>query len=335
MKRKPEEVKVLVSRVFPKVGIDLLKEQGYGVTVWRNERPMTQAELIEKSKGHTALFCTMSEEINKRFLDRCGHLDIISQFAVGYDNIDIEEATRIGIPICNTPDVLSDATSDVAFGLMINVSRKMFHLHKSIAKGDWKFFRPSADLGIELKNKTLGVFGLGRIGTEMAKRCIGAYNMNVIYNNRSRNLKAEEELGARYVSFDDLLSESDVLSVHTSLNKESAGKFDKKAFTAMKPTAIFINTARGAIHNEKDLVSALKTGMIWGAGLDVTNPEPMNPLNPLLSMENAAILPHIGSGTVETRNKMSLIAAGNIVGFYKGEKIPNLVNTEVKNKSGS
>jgi glyoxylate reductase len=335
MNRKPEEIKVLVSRVFPKVGIDLLKEQGYGVTVWRNERPMTQAELIEKSKGHTALFCTMSEEINKRFLDRCGHLDIISQFAVGYDNIDIEEATQIGIPVCNTPDVLSDATSDVAFGLMINVSRKMFHLHKSIAKGDWKFFRPSADLGIELKNKTLGIFGLGRIGTEMAKRCIGAYNMKVIYNNRSRNLKAEEELGARYVTFGELLSESDVISVHTSLNKESAGKFDKKAFAEMKPTSIFINTARGAIHNEKDLVSALKSGVIWGAGLDVTNPEPMNPLNPLLSMENAAILPHIGSGTIETRNKMSQIAAGNIIGFYKGEKLPNLVNPQVKIRSGS
>lgn len=329
MRKNPKDVKVLVSRKFPGPGIGMLKEEGYEVTVWQIERPMTQAELIKKAQNHTALFCTMSEEINKRFLDRCGHLDIISQFAVGYDNIDIEEATRIGIPVGNTPDVLSDATADVAFGLMINVSRKMFYLHKSIARGDWKFFRPGANLGIELKNKTLGIFGLGRIGIEMAKRCKGAYNMNVIYNNRSRNEQAENELGATYVSFDKLLSESDVLSVHASLNKESAGRFNKKVFSRMKPSSIFINTARGMIHNEKDLIDALNNGLIWGAGLDVTDPEPMNQVNPLLSMENVAVLPHIGSATVETRNKMSVLAARNIIEYYRGNKIPNLVNPEV------
>ena len=146
---------------------------------------------------------------------------------------------------------------------------------------------------------------------------------------RSRNQQAENELGARFVSFDELLRDSDVLSVHASLNKESAGRFNKKVFSMMKPSSIFINTARGMIHNEKDLVEALNNGLIWGAGLDVSNPEPMNQVNPLLSMENVAVLPHIGSGTVETRNKMSVMATENIIEYYRGNKVVNLVNPEV------
>jgi glyoxylate reductase len=333
MKRNPKDIKVLVTRFFPESGINLLKEEGFNITIWQKDRPMTQAELIEKAKSHNALFCTITEKIDKRFLDRCSHLDIISQFAVGYDNIDIDEVNRVGIPVGNTPDVLSDATADVAFGLMINVSRKMFHLHKSISRGDWKYFRPTANLGIEVKNKTLGIYGLGRIGVEMAKRCKGAYGMKIIYNNRSRNLAAEKEADATYVSFDYLLENSDVISVHASLNEESTGRFDKAAFARMKPEAIFINTARGLIHNEKDLINALNNKVIWGAGLDVTNPEPMIPSNQLLSMENVAVLPHIGSANVETRDKMALLAAGNIIEFYKGNRVPHLVNPEVLDKS--
>ncbi len=329
MKREAKDVKVLLSRQFPERGIKILRQEGYGVTVWDKDRPMTQKELIENSRSHTALFCTLSEKIDKVFLDECSHLDIISQFGVGYDNIDIYQATRRGIPVGNTPGVLSDATADVAFGLMISVSRKMGYLHKSILRGDWNYFRPNANLGIELKNKILGLFGLGRIGLEMAKRCRGAYNMEIIYHNRSRNSEAERETGAKYVSFNDLVQSSDVLSVHTSLNQETTGRFDKKVFDMMKPSAIFINTARGQIHNEEDLIHALDNGIIWGAGLDVTNPEPMLPSNRLLSMENVMVLPHIGSATVETRNKMAELAALNIKEFYRGKDIPNLVNPEV------
>jgi glyoxylate reductase len=225
--------------------------------------------------------------------------------------------------------VLSEATADVAFLLMLAASRKAFHLHKTILRGEWSFFRPKAHLGRELKNKTLGIFGLGRIGTEMAKRCKGAYNMNVIYCNRSRNLKAEELLQARKVSFDELLAQSDVLSVHCSLNEETKGIFDKTAFKKMKKTAIFINTARGLIHNETDLIDVLRNGVIWGAGLDVTNPEPMKPDNPLLSMENVAILPHIGSASVEARNEMARLCAENIIQGLKGKRLPNIVNPEI------
>jgi glyoxylate reductase len=326
------EIKILVTRKFPEIGINLLKKEGFSLSVWKEERPMTQAELIEKAKTHNALFCTLTDKVDAFFLNGCNHLDIISQFGVGYDNIDIAEATRLNIPVGNTPDVLNEATADIAFGLMIATSRKMFWLHKSILRGEWKYFTPDAHLGIELAGKTLGIFGLGRIGFEMAKRCKGAFNMDIIYHNRQPNQLAEEQFNARYVSFNELLKESDVVSVHCALTDETRGIFNKEAFCQMKPTSIFINTARGPIHNETDLIEALNCGKIWGAGLDVTNPEPMHPDNPLLSMENVSVLPHIGSGSEETRGKMAKLAAENIIGFYRDGKIPHLVNPEAIKK---
>lgn len=324
--------KIFISKLFPKIGADLLKQNGFEVTIWNEERPMTQDELIEKAQLHDALFCAGSDSIDKRFLNACSHLDIISQFAAGYDNIDIAEATKLGIPIGNAPNAMSDATADTAFGLMIATSRKMFYMHKQIIKGEWTYFKPKANLGIELKNKTLGIFGLGRIGIEMAKRCIGAYNMNVIYTNSKPNLDAEKEIKARFVDFQTLLFESDVISVHSSLNKHTEGIFNKDAFKRMKPTSIFINTSRGMVHNELDLIEALRNNTIWGAGLDVTNPEPMLPNNPLLEMENVCVLPHIGSATVEARNEMARLTATNIIEYYNNGTIPHIVNPEVLHK---
>lgn len=325
--------KVLLSRIFPEIGIELLRGAGFLVTAWNEDRPMTPEELIEHAKQHDALFCTMTDKIDRKFLRECPHLKIISQFAVGYDNIDIQEATRLGIPVAYTPDVLSEATADVAFGLMIATSRKMFHLHKKIISGEWSYFRPKAHLGLELKNKTLGIYGLGRIGIEMAKRCKGAYNMKILYHNRTPNLPAERDLDSKFVDFDTLLKESDVISVHCSLTEETRGIFNKEAFSRMKPTSIFINTARGLVHNETDLTEALQSGVIWGAGLDVTNPEPMQPDNPLLKMENVSVLPHIGSATVETRNKMTVLAALNIIEFFKKGNVPHVVNPETLKSS--
>jgi glyoxylate reductase len=329
MQKDKQQVKVFVTREIPGVGIDLLRNEKFNVSVWPHERPMTAHELIEAGRTANAMLTLLTDRIDKTFLAECRHLDIISQYAVGYDNIDVAEATRLGIPIGNAPGAMSDATADVAFGLMIAVSRKMFYMHKSIAKGEWTYFKPKANLGFELKNKTLGIFGLGRIGMEMAIRCRGAYNMNIIYHNRNQNAEAERLLNARFVSFDELLRESDVLSVHSSLNAANNGIFDKNAFSQMKPTSVFINTARGSIHNEEDLLEALKQQVIWGAGLDVTNPEPMSTNNPLLSMPNVAILPHIGSATIEARNEMSRLAAVNIVEFYKNNHVPNIVNREI------
>jgi len=324
-----QEIKIFVTRVIPDTGIDLLRKEGFSVTIWPHDRPIPSADLIAEGKKANAVLCISTDRIDSTFITECKHLDIISQFAAGYDNIDVATATQLGIPLGYAPGAMSDATADIAFGLMLSVSRKFFYMHKRIIRGEWSHFRPVANLGMELKGKTLGIFGMGRIGIEMAKRCKGAYEMKIIYHNRKPDNEAEKLLGATWVSFDELLSQSDVLSAHCVLSNETRGIFNKEAFSKMKPTSIFVNTARGPVHNEEDLLEALNKGVIWGAGLDVTNPEPMKKDNPLLEMENVAILPHIGSATIEARGEMSRKAAVNIVEFYRNGKVPNIINPEV------
>lgn len=322
-------MKVYVTRVIPEVGIKMLQDAGLMVDVWTEKRNLTEQELIERCKESDALLSAGSNNIGREFLNECRHLKVISLYSVGYDRVDVAEASRLKIPIGNTPDVLSAATADVAFLLMLAVSRKAFYMHKKILSGEWGFYDPTVNLGMELKGKTLGIWGLGKIGSEMARRCIGAYNMKVVYCNRHNNTEAEKEFNAVKVSFDELLEQSDVLSVHTALTSETKGKFDKSAFAKMKNTAIFINTARGGIHNEEDLIEALQNGTIWGAGLDVTNPEPMHADNPLLNMPNVAVLPHIGSATKEARDGMAIIAAKNVIAGLQGKPLPHQVNQEI------
>ena len=319
-------MKVLVTLNIPEVGIDMLKNEGLEVEVWREERPLTHQELVEKTKACTGLLATGSNTINQQFLDRCSHIKIISQFGAGYDNIDVDYARKLGISVGNAPDAMSDATADIAFGLMLAASRKICYLHKSIIAGGWGHFKPRAHLGLELKGKTLGIYGMGRIGYEMAKRCVGAYDMQVIYCSRTVKTDAEQAFDATKVSFEELLEQSDVVSVHCALNQETKGIFDGTAFNLMKETSLFVNTSRGPVHNQGDLYQALVSGTIWGAGLDVTDPEPMLPNDPLLSLENVAITPHIGSATVEARDQMSRLAAQNIIQFFRGEPVENLVN---------
>jgi glyoxylate reductase len=326
--------RILVTRTFPPIAVRLLREAGHDVTEWTSDELMTPGELVQSSKEHNAILCTLTDKIDKSFLEQCRHLQIISQFGVGYDNIDIAEATRLGIPVGNTPGVLTDATADLAFTLMLACARKVLHVHKSILKGEWKYFQPNKDLGLELKGRTLGVFGMGRIGIEMALRCKGAYGMKVIYHNRKRNPESEKVTGAQWVSFDNLLTGCDILSVHSILSEDTRGIFNKAAFNKMKSTSIFVNTARGGIHNEGDLLEALQSKKIWGAGLDVTNPEPMSADNPLLNMENVVVLPHVGSGTVEARTEMARLSAMNIVEFYRTGKIPHVVNPQVLESKG-
>jgi glyoxylate reductase len=329
MKRSIRETRVLVTRIIPPVGIDMLRNEGFQLTLWEHDWPMTDEELISEGRKHDVILCVSADNIGSNFIKSCTHLQMISQFAVGYDNIDVLLATQLGIPIGYAPGAMNEATADIAFGLMIAVARKFFYMHKGILKGEWTYFKPNANLGMELNNKTLGIFGMGRIGMAMARRCKGAYNMNIIYCNRKQNYEAEELYGARRANFDELLQQSDVISVHSSLNDETKGIFNKDAFNKMKQSSIFINTARGGIHNEVDLAAALKNKIILGAGLDVTNPEPMKPDNPLLEMENVCVLPHIGSATIEARNEMSRMAADNIINYYKNGTVPNCVNPEV------
>lgn len=322
--------KVLLTRQYPAVAHELLTAEGFEVTQWPMARPMTSEELIAESKRHDAILCTITDKITAAFLEECRHLKVVAQFGVGYDNVDVSAATRLGIPVGNTPGVLTDATADTAFVLLLSVARKTIFQHKKILRGEWTTFEPNRHLGIELMGKTLGIFGMGRIGEAMADRCQGAYKMKILYHNRNRNLEAEKRLGATYISFDDLLKQSDIVSAHCALTQETRGIFNRSAFEKMKPSSIFINTARGPVHNEEDLRDALTSGKIWGAGLDVTNPEPMEKGNPLLSMENVVIFPHIGSGTVEARSAMARLAALNIIGALTTGNIPHLVNKEVK-----
>jgi glyoxylate reductase len=315
-------MKVFISGNIASVGIKELEENNISITQWKENRQITAEELIEACQDQDGLISVGPNKIDAEFLKACSHLKVIALHSVGYDQVDVAAAKSLNIPIGNTPGVLSGATADTAFLLMLAVSRKAFYLHKKIIKGEWKNYEPTPELGIEVNGKTLGIFGLGKIGLEMAKKCIGAYQMPVIYHNRSRNEEAEKEIGAKYVSFEELLAQSDVLSVHTALTPETKDKFTLDIFKQMKPNSIFINTARGGIHNEKDLIHALEEKMIWGAGLDVTNPEPMDKDNPLLAMENVAVLPHIGSATEETRAAMAQIIVKNILAGLKGEKLP-------------
>ncbi|WP_353183089.1 D-glycerate dehydrogenase [Parapedobacter lycopersici] len=322
-------MKVFITRQVPSVIKQAFIDQGYQTAEWTERRNLTPEELIRYAKESDGLFSVGSNRIDRSFLQECRHLKVIALCSVGYDRVDVPAATELGIPIGNTPGVLSKTTADTAFLLMQNVARKALHMHKEILRGNWDFFDPMANLGVELTGKTLGIYGLGRIGFELAKSCRLAFDMPVIYHNRGRNEQAEKELGARRVSFDELLRQSDILSVHANLSDETREVFNRDTFSKMKSSAIFINTARGQLHRENDLREAIETGTIWGAGLDVTNPEPSASDNPLLNMPTVAVLPHIGSATVETRMKMMQLTVANIVAGLRGEKLPHCVNPEV------
>lgn len=322
-------MKVFISRKIHESGLQFLRTAGIDIDEWTIKRDLSPEELIDHCQKADAFLSAGGSRINRPFLESVKHVKVISLHSVGYDNVDIAAATDLKIPIGNTPGVLSDATADIALLLILASSRKAMFMHNSIHQGHWGFFEPTANLGMDIRGKTLGIFGLGKIGFELARRASAALGMKIIYHNRGRHPEAEKELDALWVSFNDLLENSDVLSVHTALTPETRGRFNMEVFARMKRTSIFINSARGGIHNEEDLTEALKNGIIWGAGLDVTNPEPMRPDHPLLFMPNVCVLPHIGSATEETRAAMSLIAAKNVVAGLKGERLPFVVNPEV------
>lgn len=322
---------VFITKNLPEAGIVLLQEKGINLTINPTENILSRNEFIEICQKNDAILNVGASNFDEDFFRQCPNLKGIALFSVGFDFVNIQSATSRKIPIGNTPDVLSRATSDIAFLLMQSVARKSFFHHKRILSNDWGSFNALANLGQELYGKTLGIFGLGRIGFEMAKKCKAAFGMNIIYHNRSRNENAENELDAKFVDFETLLSQSDVLSIHSNYSAENNELFNKNAFAKMKPNAIFVNTARGKFHNEDDLFYALTNNIIWGAGLDVTNPEPMQQNNPLLALPNCCVLPHIGSATYEARNGMAICAAQNIIALFEHKKMPFCVNEEVYN----
>ncbi|MDE1191294.1 MAG: D-glycerate dehydrogenase [Arachidicoccus sp.] len=322
-------MRVYITRTLPEAGIEILKEAGIEIAQYSETKELDKDEFIKTCQDFDALLIAGHVRLDEYFFSKCPHLKAVSLLSVGYDNVDINAATKYKIPVGHTPDVLSGATADTAFLLMLAASRKAFYMYDYIKQDKWHFYQPTANLGIELNNKTLGIFGMGRIGMEMAKKAKGAYNMSIIYHNRKQNNEAEQLLNARYVSFEELLEQSDVLSAHANLSEETKGIFNKEAFAKMKPSSIFINTARGALHNETDLTEAIQKGIIWGAGLDVTNPEPMSKDNILLTMPTVCVLPHQGSATIETRAAMAKLSAENIVAIANGKEMPHTVNKDV------
>ncbi|MEY8760335.1 2-hydroxyacid dehydrogenase [Chryseobacterium tongliaoense] len=322
-------MKVFVNKRIPEAGIHMLKEAGLEIFIPEHDNLSHEEWLIYCQNTDVILSIGGEFKYDKDFFDQCPNIKAIALYSVGFDHVDIKEANRREIPIGNTPDVLSKATSDVAFLLMQSVARRAIYYFQKVKDGSWGDFDPLHALGQELYGKTLGVFGLGRIGFEMAKKSRKAFDMNIIYHNRHRNEEAEKELDATYVSFEELVSQSDVLSIHANFTPQQNELFNGPVFEKMKPNAIFINTARGGFQNEKDLYEALISKQIWGAGLDVTNPEPMSKESSLLGLSNVCVLPHIGSATIEARTGMAKMAAENIIAFSKGEKMPYCANPEV------
>lgn len=322
-------MKVFINKKIPEAGIKMLEEAGLEI-IFPEKDNLSYEEWLDFCKNTDAIVSIGAEfKYDKTFFEACPDLKAIALYSVGFDHVDIKEATLRNIPVGNTPDVLSRATSDVAFLLMQSVARRASYNFRKVKEGSWGAFDPLQALGQELYGKTLGIFGLGRIGYEMAEKSKKAFGMNIIYHNRHHNEDAEQELGATYVSFEYLIRNSDVLSVHANFTSEHQELFNASLFEQMKPEAIFINTARGGFHNQKDLYQVLVDKKIWGAGLDVTNPEPMDADDPILGLSSVCVLPHIGSATVEARNGMARLAAENIIAFSKNEKMPNCVNPEV------
>jgi glyoxylate reductase len=320
--------RVFVTRRIPEAGLAKVQAACEAV-VWSEPLPPPYDILKQSVEGCDGLLSLLTDRIDAELLAAAPKLKVVSNYAVGYNNIDLAAATAHGICVGNTPDVLTDATADMAFCLLIAAARRLVEGHQFTLSGQWKTWEPLGHIGLDLVGRTVGILGMGRIGSALAKRCRGGWDMQVLYHDVRRNEKAENDWGANYVALETLLKESDFLSVHTDLNPTTKGLFNRETFAKMKRTAVFINTARGAIHNQKDLAEALRQGLIFAAGLDVTDPEPPMLDDPLLQLPQAIVVPHIASATVQTRNAMAEIAADNLIAGVTGQPLRAWVNPEV------
>lgn len=319
--------KIFISRLIPNRGLTLIKEN-YQPDTWSHEMPPTREELLEKVRGVDGLLCTLTEKVDAELMDAAGpQLKIISSMSVGVDHIDISAATARGIPIGNTPGVLTDATADMAFALLLSAARRVMEGEKYIRAGKWKTWHPQLLLGADLVGSTLGIVGFGRIGQAVAKRAQG-FDMRVIFYDPT----AHPVHGAQSVDLDTLLHEADFVSLHVPLTPNTKRMVNADFLSKMKPNAILVNTARGGVVDQAALYDALKSNQIFSAALDVTDPEPLPMDNPLLGLENCLIVPHLGSASQRTRDLMSLLAAENLIAGLKGERLPNCVNPEVYRK---
>lgn len=330
-----ERKKIFITRKINSIAVELLKNY-YDVILTNKTDSPTKNVMMKKVKNVYGILCTLSEKIDSDIMDAAGsNLKVISTLSTGYEHIDIGEATKRGIYVTTTGNILSEATADLTFGLILALSRKIVEGHLYVIDGKWqKGWAPDLFLGSNIYGSTLGILGLGNIGTAVAKRANG-FNMNIIYTNRHQLSRSiENKLNVTYVTFNQLLKNSDFISIHTSFDKDNFHLIDSIELKKMKKTSFLINTSRGSIINEISLIKALKNKWIAGAGLDVFEKEPLPNQHELLKLKNVILLPHIGSATVQTRNQMSEVAAINLHNILSKKKPLYLVNRELLQNFG-
>lgn len=323
---------VAVTRLIPDAGLALLREaETLGqveLRIWQEESPPSREQLAELLHGCTGALTLLTETIDAAVLELEPQLKVVANFAVGYDNIDVDAATAHGVAICNTPGVLTETTADFAFALMMASARRIVEGVNYVREGKWQTWGPKVLLGQDLHGATLGIVGFGRIGREMAKRARG-FDMTILANDSYEDPATASELGVTYKPLDELLEASDFVTLHVALTQETRHLISSRELALMKRTAVLINAARGPVVDTDALVNALRDGTIAGAALDVTDPEPIPADHPLVTLPNAIVVPHIASATVATRNKMAEMSAQNILAVTRGARPPNIVNPEV------
>src|SRR5215216_1673779 len=314
--------KVLVTREIPDAGLRPL--EGFDVTVL-SESPPERGELLQAVRGAAGILPTVTEKMDAEVMDAAGDgLKVIANMAVGYDNIEVEAATERGVVVTNTPEVLNETTADTAFMLLLAAARRLGEAERLLRSGGWDAWGPKQLTGPDVWGKRLGVIGFGRIGQALARRA-GGFDMDLVYHDQYRNEEAECELGARYLELDELLGTSDFVSIHTPLTPETTHLIGAEELKRMKPEAVLVNTSRGPVVDESALVNALAGRLIFAAGLDVYENEPeVHPK--LLELENVVLAPHIGSASIETRDKMAALAAENLAAVLRGEEPKTPVN---------
>lgn len=328
---KPKKWSVYITRRILDPAIPMISKECSVIVANHRGRPPTRAELLKAVRNKDAILCTLSDIIDAKVMDAAGsNLKVISSYSTGTDHIDIKEATKRGIYVTFTGDILTEATADLAFALILATSRQITQGHELVTRKRWKYgWDPHLLLGSDVHGMTLGIAGLGRIGSAVARRAKG-FDMDIIYHNlHSRNIQMEEQFGAKHVDMNQLVQESDFLSLHCSLNSESYHLINESNLRRMKNDSYIINTARGQLINEAHLIKALKQRWIAGAGLDVFEKEPPSPNSPLLKMKNVVLLPHIGSATFLTRTKMAEVAAKNLLNVLNRKTAIYLANPEV------
>lgn len=321
------EPKVFITRRLP-IELDQL-QQIATVEVWGERQPPPDNFLLEKIQEIDGLLCLLTDKVDRQLIAAGTSLKVISQMAVGYDNIDIAAATARGIPVGNTPGVLTDATADFTWALLMAAARRVVEADRFTRRGEWRTWEPDLLLGADMAGATLGIVGFGRIGQAVARRAKG-FDMRILYASRQRcDRTSEQSLGVEFADFEQLLQASDFVTIHTPLSEATYHLVSDRQFELMKPTAILINTARGSIIDPDALYRALSSRQIAGAAIDVTEPEPIPIDSPLLNLDNLIVAPHIGSASYKTRSKMAAMAIANLIAGLNGEVLPNCVNPEV------